>query len=76
MLFGRSKYEQFDLKSLVKEAFNLADYIPWLGPFDLQVSMIINRAIVLLSKFTCFHCFLKISENIQLIVDNINLTLY
>ncbi|KAI5435182.1 hypothetical protein KIW84_021850, partial [Lathyrus oleraceus] len=42
MLFGRSKYEQFDLKSLVKEtmtlfgASNLADYIPWLGPFDLQ----------------------------------------
>jgi hypothetical protein len=45
MIFGRSKCEQFDLKKLVQEgmtllgAFNLADYIPWLGPFDLQVSM-------------------------------------
>ena len=42
-LFGRSKYEQFDLKKLVQQtltlfgAFNLADYIPWLGSFDLQV---------------------------------------
>ncbi|CAL5189639.1 unnamed protein product [Lathyrus oleraceus] len=42
MLFGRSKDEQFDLKKLVQQtltlsgAFNLADYIPWLGPFDLQ----------------------------------------
>ncbi|CAL5189633.1 unnamed protein product [Lathyrus oleraceus] len=41
-LFGRSKYEQFDLKKLVQQtltlfgAFNLADYIPWLGSFDLQ----------------------------------------
>ncbi|CAL5189647.1 unnamed protein product [Lathyrus oleraceus] len=42
MILGRSKYEQFDLKRLVREimilfgAFNLADYIPWLGVFDLQ----------------------------------------
>lgn len=43
MILGRSKYEQFDLKKLVQEAltligtFNLADYVPWLGVFDLQV---------------------------------------
>ncbi|KAL5102393.1 hypothetical protein RYX36_006720 [Vicia faba] len=42
MILGRSKYEQFDLKGLVQQvmiligAFNLADYIPWLGVFDLQ----------------------------------------
>ncbi|CAK8537668.1 unnamed protein product [Lathyrus sativus] len=42
MILGRSKYEQFDLKKLVREtlilfgAFNLADFIPWLGVFDLQ----------------------------------------
>ncbi|KAK2430314.1 hypothetical protein P8452_43717 [Trifolium repens] len=42
MMLGGSKYEQFDLKKLVQEglaligAFNLADYIPWLGVFDLQ----------------------------------------
>ncbi|CAJ2652518.1 unnamed protein product [Trifolium pratense] len=42
MILGRSKYEQFDLKKLVQEgliligAFNLADYVPWLGVFDLQ----------------------------------------
>ena len=43
MILGRSKYEQFDLKKSVREAmtlvgaFNLADYVPWLGAFDLQV---------------------------------------
>ncbi|XP_058766180.1 cytochrome P450 CYP736A12-like [Vicia villosa] len=42
MILGRSKYEQFDLKKVVQEelaligAFNLADYVPWLGVFDLQ----------------------------------------
>ncbi|CAJ2652516.1 unnamed protein product [Trifolium pratense] len=42
MILGRSKYEQFDLKKLIQErfallgAFNLADYVPWLGVFDLQ----------------------------------------
>ncbi|KEH28165.1 putative costunolide synthase [Medicago truncatula] len=42
MILGRGKYEQFDLKKLVQEglaligAFNLADYVPWLGIFDLQ----------------------------------------
>ncbi|KAK2376457.1 cytochrome P450 CYP736A12 [Trifolium repens] len=42
MILGRSKHEQFDLKKLVQEgliligAFNLADYVPWLGVFDLQ----------------------------------------
>jgi hypothetical protein len=43
MMLGRSKYEQFDLKKLVQEAtnlygaFNLADYVPWLGALDFQV---------------------------------------
>ncbi|WJX63584.1 hypothetical protein P8452_48450 [Trifolium repens] len=42
MILGRSKYEQFDLKKLVREgtilvgAFNLADYVPWLGALDIQ----------------------------------------
>ncbi|GAU27760.1 hypothetical protein TSUD_215710 [Trifolium subterraneum] len=42
MILGRSKYEQFDLKKLVQRAtilvgaFNLADYVPWLGAFDIQ----------------------------------------
>ncbi|WJX63615.1 hypothetical protein P8452_48478 [Trifolium repens] len=42
MMLGRSKYEQFDLKKLVQEAtnlygaFNLADYVPWLGALDFQ----------------------------------------
>ncbi|AES98640.2 putative costunolide synthase [Medicago truncatula] len=39
LMFGRSKYEQFDLKNLVQQelvligAFNLADYVPWLKIF-------------------------------------------
>ncbi|KAJ1437929.1 Cytochrome P450 [Sesbania bispinosa] len=43
MMLGRNRYDQFDLKRLVREAltmegvFNLADYVPWLGAFDLQV---------------------------------------
>ncbi|CAJ2652513.1 unnamed protein product [Trifolium pratense] len=42
MILGRSKYEQFDLMKLVQEAtiligaFNLADYVPWLGALDIQ----------------------------------------
>ncbi|GAU27762.1 hypothetical protein TSUD_215730 [Trifolium subterraneum] len=45
MILGRSKCEQFELKRLVKKgmtligSFNLADYVPWLGAFDLQVCM-------------------------------------
>jgi len=43
MILGRSKDDRFNLKNLVREAldlagtFNLADYVPWLGMFDLQV---------------------------------------
>lgn len=42
MLFGRSKDDRFDLKGTMKElmdqagAFNIADYVPILGPLDLQ----------------------------------------
>ncbi|XP_061344988.1 uncharacterized protein LOC133290862 [Gastrolobium bilobum] len=42
MMLGRTKYDQFDLKRLVQKAtklvgsFNIADYVPWLGVFDLQ----------------------------------------
>uniref|UniRef100_A0A2N9EEV6 Cytochrome P450 n=1 Tax=Fagus sylvatica TaxID=28930 RepID=A0A2N9EEV6_FAGSY len=44
MIFGRSKDDRFDLKPLIVEvlrlagAFNLADYVPYLGILDLQVS--------------------------------------
>ena len=43
MILGRVKDDRFDLKGLINEAlglagaFNLADYVPWLAPFDLQV---------------------------------------
>ena len=43
MIFGRSSDERFDLKSLIEEAlslagaFNLADYVPYIGALDLQV---------------------------------------
>ena len=43
MVFGRSHYHRFDLKALIEEtlnmmgAFNLADYVPYLGALDLQV---------------------------------------
>ncbi|XP_061345025.1 cytochrome P450 CYP736A12-like [Gastrolobium bilobum] len=43
MILGRgSKYDQFDLKRFVQKAttllgaFNIADYVPWLGVFDIQ----------------------------------------
>ncbi|KAA8541209.1 hypothetical protein F0562_025184 [Nyssa sinensis] len=42
MLFGRNKDDRFDLKSIVHQALslvaapNLADYVPFLGAFDLQ----------------------------------------
>ncbi|XP_050256106.1 cytochrome P450 CYP736A12-like [Quercus robur] len=42
MIFGRSSNDRFDLKTLIEEvlsltgAFNLADYVPYLGAFDLQ----------------------------------------
>ncbi|MBA0557686.1 hypothetical protein Golob_014735, partial [Gossypium lobatum] len=44
MIFGPlKKYEEFNLKELIEEftnlagAFNLADFVPFLGSFDLQV---------------------------------------
>ncbi|KAK7271266.1 hypothetical protein RJT34_27015 [Clitoria ternatea] len=42
MILGRSKDDRFNIKRLVHEvmtlvgAFNLVDYMPWLGAFDLQ----------------------------------------
>ncbi|CAI8585834.1 unnamed protein product [Vicia faba] len=42
MILGRSKYQQFDLKRIVRQAmilfgaFNLADYVTWMGHFDIQ----------------------------------------
>ncbi|CAK7349761.1 unnamed protein product [Dovyalis caffra] len=42
MLFGESNDDEIDLRSLVKEcvllagAFNIADYIPFFGAFDIQ----------------------------------------
>ncbi|KAK7291445.1 hypothetical protein RIF29_06591 [Crotalaria pallida] len=42
MILGRNKDHRFDLKGILLEtmsisgAFNLADYVPWLGVFDLQ----------------------------------------
>jgi hypothetical protein len=48
MMLGRSKHEQFDVKKLVQEGlalmgvFNLADYVPWLGVFDLQVCVYVT----------------------------------
>lgn len=44
MVLGRNKDDRFDLKGILVEtmsvsgAFNLADYVPWLRLFDLQVS--------------------------------------
>jgi len=43
MVLGRVKDDKLELKRLIQEAlnlvgaFNLADYMPWLGLFDLQV---------------------------------------
>ncbi|WOH07109.1 hypothetical protein DCAR_0626538 [Daucus carota subsp. sativus] len=42
MLFGKSRDDRFDLSKIIHElaevtgAFNLADYVPFLGAFDLQ----------------------------------------
>nr|XP_017256794.1 PREDICTED: cytochrome P450 CYP736A12-like [Daucus carota subsp. sativus] len=42
MLFGKSRDERFDLSKIIHElaeiagAFNVADYVPFLGAFDLQ----------------------------------------
>ncbi|CAJ1936916.1 unnamed protein product [Sphenostylis stenocarpa] len=42
MVLGCSKHDEFDLKGLIQNgmnitgAFNVTDYLPWLGPLDLQ----------------------------------------
>jgi len=47
MVLGRAKDDRFDLKYLIQEVmnlagtFNVADYVPWLGFFDPQVSDLI-----------------------------------
>ncbi|KAG2385226.1 Cytochrome protein [Vigna angularis] len=46
MVLGRAKDDRFDLKFLIHEvmnligSFNLADYMPWLGVFDLQIKSV------------------------------------
>jgi len=43
MVLGCNKHDEFDLKGLIQNgmnitgAFNITDYLPWLGPLDLQV---------------------------------------
>jgi hypothetical protein len=43
MIMGRSKDDRFNINGIIHEAmnlievFNLADFVPWLAPFDLQV---------------------------------------
>ena len=45
MILGRNKDEKHDLKKIIEEstellgAFNLADFVPYLGPLDLQVCL-------------------------------------
>ncbi|MBA0811004.1 hypothetical protein Gohar_002943, partial [Gossypium harknessii] len=45
MIIGRSKDDKFDLRPLIQQAlrlsghFNIADYVPFLAPLDLQVSL-------------------------------------
>ena len=47
MIFGRNNDDKYDLKGIIEEslsligAFNVADYVPWLGPLDLQVCLIV-----------------------------------
>ncbi|THG04436.1 hypothetical protein TEA_003284 [Camellia sinensis var. sinensis] len=47
MVFGRSSDERFDLKAVVQKslvilgAFNIADFVPILAPFDLQERILI-----------------------------------
>ncbi|PON37117.1 Cytochrome P, partial [Parasponia andersonii] len=42
MILGRCNDDKYDLKGIIEESlrlvgsFNLADYVPWLGPLDLQ----------------------------------------
>lgn len=66
-ILGRTKSEQFDLKMPVREAvellgaFNLADYVRWLGAFDLQVGVCVCVSIkkcnflCMFSMIICFH---------------------
>ena len=57
MVFGRSHYDRFDLKALIEEtlnlmgAFNLADYVPYLGALDLQVYISMFLSFQLYSPF-------------------------
>ncbi|XP_054818499.1 cytochrome P450 CYP736A12-like [Prosopis cineraria] len=42
VILGRNRYDRFDLKGLIREAltlvgaFNVADFVPFLGPLDIQ----------------------------------------
>lgn len=46
MILGRSNDDKYDLKEIIEEslslvgAFNIADYVTWLGPLDLQVCLL------------------------------------
>lgn len=53
MLFGDANSERFDLKSIVREmvrlsgTFNIADYVPFLEPFDIQVCSSLSFTVLL-----------------------------
>lgn len=61
MILGQSKDDRFNLKGLLQEtmslsgAFNLADYVPWLGAFDLQVLFFIYLFYLYRKSFINFH---------------------
>lgn len=64
LVFGEANIDEFDLKLLIKEALNLtgalniADYVPFLGAFDLQV-------------FVCFFFSFFLTNEISILLINL-----
>ncbi|KAK7837437.1 cytochrome p450 cyp736a12 [Quercus suber] len=76
MIFRRSSDDRFDLKMLIEEnlslagAFNLADYMPYLGALDLQACKFLS---IQLYDFIrgLTRCMKKCSKALDIVLENI-----
>ncbi|MBA0876967.1 hypothetical protein Goshw_025572, partial [Gossypium schwendimanii] len=82
MIIGRSKDDKFDLKPLIQQAlrlsghFNIADYVPFLAPLYLQVSLFICLLYVYHNfHLAYYHIKIKIEDQVLYSLREVNFSL-
>ncbi|GMN21730.1 hypothetical protein TIFTF001_043372 [Ficus carica] len=68
MILGRNKDEKYDLKKIIGDstnlvgAFNLADYVPYLGPLDLQMKSFHASLLFSATILYCYSFFFELKS--------------